>query len=114
MAEDVPKQEAKSLPLDYSYETLATTAFVALANLIPTQGMRTVATIVAAPLGVGIGRLIGWWVKQYERSDVRRLINEEIDDVRTELARSDLSKERVEKLNDELERLRGMRLENML
>lgn len=58
MADELPKSEAPSGPAFTTYEGLVSTVLVALANLVPhTQG-RIVATIVAAPLGVAIGRFI--------------------------------------------------------
>lgn len=71
-------------------------------------------TIVAAPLGVVVGRLIWWKIQQRKREEVRRIVNEEMDDVRKELARADLTPERIEKLQDELEQLRNVRLKQLL
>lgn len=114
MADEAPKKDASASDAIPSYETLASTALVALANLIPSPNGRIVATIIAAPLGVVVGRFIRWKIQQRNREEVRRIINEEIDDVRKELARTDLTDERREKLNDELERLRGVRLKHLL
>ncbi len=114
MADELPKPEAPASPSFTTYEGLVSTVLVALANLVPNTQGRIVATIVAAPLGVAIGRFISWKIQQRKRADVRLIINEEIDDVRKELARADLTLERREKLNDELERLRGVRLKQLL
>ena len=114
MADEVPKGEAGNPASLSSYEGLASTALVALANLIPYPAGRIVGTIVAAPLGVVIGRLIGWKIQQRKREEVRRIVNEEMDDVRKELARADLTPERIEKLQDELEQLRNVRLKQLL
>ncbi|AMR26772.1 hypothetical protein A0257_06380 [Hymenobacter psoromatis] len=114
MADESPKPEATPSPSFSSYEGLGSTVLVALANLIPSSQGRIVATIVAAPLGAVIGRFINWKIQQRKRADVRLIINEEIDDVRKELARADLTPERREKLNDELERLRGVRFKQLL
>ncbi|MGI4863422.1 MAG: hypothetical protein ACRYFZ_05820 [Janthinobacterium lividum] len=113
MADDITKGEAGN-PASLSYEGLASTTLVALANLIPHPTGRIVATITAAPLGVAVGRYISWKIQQRKREEARRIVNEEIDDVRKELARTDLSPERREKLNDELEGLRQVRLKHLL
>lgn len=114
MADDPPKAESSSTPTFTTYEGLVSTVLVALANLVPNTQGRIVATIVAAPLGVAVGRFISWKIQQRKRADVRLIINEEMDDVRKELARADLTPERREKLNDELERLRDIRLKQLL
>lgn len=113
MAEDITKKEVGS-PASFSYESMASTTLVALANLIPHPNGRIVATIIAAPLGVAIGRYLNWKIQLRKREEARRIVNEEIDDVRKELARTDLSPERREKLNDELEGLRQVRLKHLL
>jgi hypothetical protein len=113
MADEVPKGETGN-PVSLSYEGLASTTLVALANLIPHANGRIVATIIAAPLGVAAGRFISWKIQQRKREEVRRIVNEEIDDVRKELARTDLTAERREKLDDELEGLRQVRLKHLL
>ena len=114
MGESATPQEVSTPTNGTSYEALASTALVALANMIPNEAGRIVGTIVAAPLGVAVGRFIRWKIQQRNRSDLRSIINEEIDDVRKELARTDLTDKRREKLNDELERLRGIRLKHLL
>ena len=114
MADDAPKPETTPIPSFSSYEGLGSTVLVTLANLIPSVQGRIIATVVAAPLGAALGRYISWKIQQRKRADVRLIINEEIDDVRKELARPDLTPERREKLNDELERLRGVRLKQLL
>lgn len=114
MADDLPKPEVTPTPSFSSYEGLGSPVLVTLANLIPSTQGRIVATIVAAPLRAALGRFINWKIQQRKRADVRLIINEEMDDVRKELARADLTPERREKLNDELERLRDIRLKQLL
>lgn len=114
MADDAPEPKAPLSPAFSSYEGLGSTVLVTLANLIPSSQGRIIATVVAAPLGAALGRFISWKIQQRKRADVRLIINEEIDDVHKELARADLTPERREKLNDELERLRGVRLKQLL